>query len=90
MKYLFTEESWDEYLYWLRTDKKILSRINRILKDISRTPFTGLGKPEPLRSDYKGFWSRRITIEHRLIYQVRDGEIVVAKCRFHYEVTSDK
>jgi toxin YoeB len=85
MKYIFVEESWEDYQYWLKTDKKILSRINDLIKDIARTPFTGLGKPEPLRFKYKGFWSRRITEEHRLIYQVKDDEIRILKCRFHYD-----
>ncbi|MBE0637094.1 MAG: Txe/YoeB family addiction module toxin [Bacteroidales bacterium] len=81
MKYIFVEESWEDYLYWQTTDKKI----NELLKDISRHPFTGLGKPEPLRHKYKGFWSRRIDGEHRLIYQVKNDEILIAKCRFHYD-----
>jgi toxin YoeB len=85
MKYIFVDESWDDYLYWQKTDKKILSKINDLLKDISRHPFTGLGKPEPLKHKYKGFWSRRIDGEHRLIYAVRSDEILIAKCRFHYE-----
>ncbi|PIQ10830.1 MAG: Txe/YoeB family addiction module toxin [Ignavibacteriales bacterium CG18_big_fil_WC_8_21_14_2_50_31_20] len=84
-KYLFIEESWEDYLYWQITDKKILKRINEILKDISRTPFDGIGKPEPLKHKYKGFWSRRITDEHRLIYQIKNDEIRVVKCRFHYD-----
>lgn len=85
MKYLFVEESWDDYLFWQKTDKKILKRINELLKDISRNPFTGLGKPEPLKHKYTGCWSRRITSEHRLIYQVTDDEIRILKCRFHYD-----
>lgn len=85
MKYLFVEESWDDYLFWQKTDKKILKRINELLKDISRNPFTVLGKPEPLKHKYTGCWSRRITSEHRLIYQVTDDEIRILKCRFHYD-----
>lgn len=85
MKYLFVEESWEDYLFWQKTDKKILKRINELLKDISRNPFTGLGKPEPLKHKYTGCWSRRITSEHRLIYQVTDNEIRILKCRFHYD-----
>ncbi|MCZ7603416.1 MAG: Txe/YoeB family addiction module toxin [Ignavibacteriales bacterium] len=85
MKYLFVEESWDDYLYWQKTDKKILKRINELLKDISRNSFTSLGKPEPLKHKYTGCWSRRITSEHRLIYQVTDDEIRILKCRFHYD-----
>ena len=85
MKYIFVDESWEDYQYWLNTDKKMISRINELLKDISRNPFTGLGKPEPLKFKYKGFWSRRIDVEYRLIYQVRNDEILIAKCRFHYD-----
>ena len=85
MKYVFVDESWEDYLYWQKTDKKILKKINELIKDISRTPFSGKGKPEPLKYKYKGYWSRRIDYEHRLIYQVNDDEIRIAKCRFHYE-----
>jgi len=85
MKYVVVDESWEDYLYWQKTDKKILKRINSLLKDISGNPFDGLGNPEPLRYKYQGFWSRRITGEHRLIYQYKDNEILIAKCRFHYD-----
>ncbi len=85
MKLIFVDESWEDYLYWLETDKKILQRINQLIKDISRNPFTGIGKPEPLRHKYKGFWSRRIDNEHRLIYKIEGKEIFIAKCRFHYD-----
>ena len=79
MKYIFVEESWEDYLYWQKTDKKILKRINQLLKDIARSPFSGIGKPEPLKYKYQGFWSRRINLEHRLIYQVKEDEILIAK-----------
>lgn len=85
MKLIFVDESWEDYLYWQKTDKKKLKRINELIKDISRQPFDGLGKPEPLKFKYSGFWSRRIDDEHRLIYAVRDDEIVIVKCRFHYD-----
>lgn len=85
MKFLFVEESWEDYLFWQKTDKKILKRINELLKDISHNPFSGLGKPEPLKHKYRGCWSRRIDSEHRLIYQVFDDEIRILKCRFHYD-----
>ena len=85
MKLIFVDESWEDYLYWQKTDRKILERINNLVKDISRNPYTGLGKPEPLKYKYQGFWSRRITEEHRLIYRVVDDEIQIAKCRFHYD-----
>ena len=85
MKIIFVDESWEDYLYWQKTDRKILERINNLVKDISRNPYTGLGKPEPLKYKYQGFWSRRITEEHRLIYRVLNDEIQIAKCRFHYD-----
>jgi toxin YoeB len=85
MKYIFVEESWQDYLYWQNTDRKKLKRINELLKDISRNPFDGIGKPEPLKYKYSGYWSRRIDEEHRLIYRVQDDEIWIAKCRFHYD-----
>jgi toxin YoeB len=84
MKFVFVEESWEDYLYWQKTDKKKLKRINELLKDISRNPFEGIGKPEPLKHKYAGFWSRRIDEEHRLIYKVKGVELLIAKCRFHF------
>ena len=85
MKYVFVDESWEDYLYWQKTNKKTLAKINDLLKDIARNPFSGIGKPEPLKYKYKGFWSRKIDDEHRLIYRVKDDEIQIAKCRFHYD-----
>ena len=85
MKLIFVDESWEDYLFWHKIDRKILERINNLVKDISRNPYSGLGKPEPLKYKYQGFWSRRITEEHRLIYRVVDNEIQIAKCRFHYD-----
>lgn len=85
MKLIFVDESWEDYLYWQNNNKRILNKINDLLKDISRRPFDGIGKPEALKYKYKGFWSRRIDGEHRLIYQVRDEEILIVKCRFHYD-----
>ena len=87
MKYTFVDESWEDYLYWQKTNKKILKRINNFLKDNAGNPYSGSGKPEPLKYKYKGFWSRRIDEEHRLIYQPGEDEILIAKCRFHYELT---
>ncbi len=69
MKYIFVDESWEDYLYWQKTDKKILYRINQLLKDVSRNSFSGNGKPEPLKYKYQGFWSRRIDADHRLIFR---------------------
>ena len=85
MKLVFTELSWEDYLFWQKNDKQKLKRINELLKDISRSPYEGIGKPEPLRFNYSGFWSRRIDEEHRLIYRVVDDEIQIAKSRFHYD-----
>ncbi|TAF74653.1 MAG: Txe/YoeB family addiction module toxin [Bacteroidetes bacterium] len=85
MKYIFVDESWEDYLYSQQFNPKMMGRINDLLKDISRNPFSGIGKPEPLKHKYKGYWSRRIDNEHRLIYQIKNDEILIAKCRFHYE-----
>lgn len=85
MRYIFSDESWEDYLFWQQTDKAKVKRINALLKDILRQPFEGIGKPEPLRFKYSGFWSRRIDAEHRLIYKVEGEEILIAKCRFHYD-----
>lgn len=85
MKIIFVDESWADYLYWQKTDKKVLRKINQLLKDIARNPHSGLGKPEPLKFKYQGYWSRRITQEHRLIYKTVGDEIWVAKCRHHYD-----
>ena len=85
MKIVFVDESWEDYLYWQKTDKSKLKKINELIKDINRNPFDGLGKPEALKHKYAGFWSRRIDHEHRLIYRVVEDEIQVVKCRFHYD-----
>lgn len=85
MKYVFVDESWEDYVYWQETDRKTVKRINELLKDISRNSYSGIGKPEPLKYKYKGFWSRRINEEHRLIYQVNGDAILIAKCRHHYD-----
>ena len=84
MKITFTPEAWDDYLYWQKYDKKTLRHINELIKEIKRTPFSGKGKPEALRYDLKGFWSRRINIEHRLVYKITDDTLVVIATRFHY------
>jgi toxin YoeB len=80
----FHEDAWADYLYWQTQDKRILKRINSLIRDIQRSPFEGLGKPEPLRFNLTGCWSRRIDEEHRLVYKVSDGEIIVLQCRYHY------
>jgi toxin YoeB len=84
MKVTFTDDSWQEYLYWQKTDKKILKKINALIKDIKREPFDGLGKPESLKYELSGCWSRRITDEHRLVYEMSLDSIVIISCRYHY------
>lgn len=86
MKLVFSENAWDDYLYWQRTDRKILKRINTLVKDIQRQPYEGIGKPEPLKHGLSGYWSRRVTDEHRIIYKYdcdRDS-ILIAQIRHHY------
>ncbi|MDX9965874.1 MAG: Txe/YoeB family addiction module toxin [Sulfuricurvum sp.] len=84
MKIVFAEEAWNDYLYWQETDKKMLKRINELIKAISREPFAGIGDPEPLKFNWSGFWSRRINREHRIVYAVQDDSILIAQCRYHY------
>lgn len=84
MKIVFSEQSWADYLYWQQTDKKMLKRVNELIKDIQRLPMAGIGKPEPLKHNLYGFWSRRIDTEHRLVYQVTDDSLLIASCRYHY------
>ena len=84
MKLIWSEQAWDDYLYWQQTDRKILQRINALIRDIQRDPFGGLGKPEPLKHQFTGFWSRRINDEHRLVYTLLDDELVIVQCRYHY------
>lgn len=80
----WTEEAWQDYLYWQKIDKKTLHRINTLIKEIKTTPFKGTGKPEPLKHAFTGYWSRRIDREHRLVYAIKDQSIVMAQCRYHY------
>jgi toxin YoeB len=84
MNLLFTPESWEDYLYWQKNDKKLLRRINELIKDVRRSPFEGIGKPEPLRYQLQGCWSRRIDQEHRIVYAIDDDLIKIIACRFHY------
>jgi toxin YoeB len=84
MKLLFSEHAWDDYLYWQRTDKKLLKRVNVVLQDIRRSPFEGIGKPEPLRHALTGYWSRRINDEHRFVYKVEGDSCFIAQLRHHY------
>ena len=87
MKLIFSENAWNDYLYWQNTEKKTLKRINNLIKDIKRTPFEGLGKPEPLKYGLSGYWSRRINEEHRIIYKVEleSDSVLLAQIRYHYE-----
>lgn len=80
----WTELSWKSYLYWQTSDKKILKRINDLIKDIKRNPFHGIGKPEALKFDLAGKWSRRINDEHRLVYEIKNSELIIYQCRYHY------
>lgn len=88
MNIQFTDHGWDDYQYWLNTDISVVERISKLLNDIRRSPFKGIGKPEPLKNDLQGFWSRRITDEHRLVYRVSgtgaEQTCSVIQCRFHY------
>ena len=84
MKLVFSERAWDDYLHWQQRDTKVLVRINELIRECSRTPFRGIGKPEPLRGKLSGWWSRRITSEHRLVYRVEGDHLQIAQCRYHY------
>ncbi|WP_341218542.1 Txe/YoeB family addiction module toxin [Neptunomonas phycophila] len=85
MKLTFSSRAWEEYLYWQKTDKAMVKRINTLIKDSSRDPFEGIGKPEPLKHGLSGYWSRRINDEHRFVYKVFDGGLLIAQLRYHYE-----
>ena len=85
MNIKFTGASWQDYVYWQKTDKAVMKKINELIKEISRSPFEGIGKPEPLKYDLSGCWSRRITGEHRLVYQVEEDAILIIGCRYHYD-----
>jgi len=80
----FASKGWEDYLYWQTTDRTLLKRINQLIRDIERDPFSGIGKPEPLKHQLSGFWSRRIDDSHRLVYAVEDDAILIAQCRDHY------
>lgn len=84
MKLIFSEHAWQDYLYWQRTDKKILKRINHLIRDIQRIPYEGIGKPEPLKHGLSGYWSRRVTDEHRIVYKAENDSILIAQLRYHY------
>lgn len=84
MKLIFAEQAWEDYLYWQENDRRILLRINRLISETARDPFRGAGKPEPLRHALAGFWSRRITDEHRMVYKAATDSLLIAQLRYHY------
>ena len=84
MELLFLTNGWDDYMYWQSKDKKTLKKINSLIKECQRTPFIGTGKPEKLKENLSGWWSRRITLEHRLVYRVKNNLLIIAQCRKHY------
>lgn len=84
MRIIFDDSAWDDYLWWQMQDRKVLKRINLLIKDVERKGNEGIGKPEALRHQFSGWWSRRITDEHRLVYKLTDDSIVIASCRYHY------
>ncbi len=84
MKLTFSSKTWGEYLYWQKTDKAILKRINALIKEMQRKPFEGIGKPEPLKHGLSGYWSRRINDEHRIVYKAADDGLLIAQLRYHY------
>jgi len=85
MKKLWTDQGWDDYLYWQTQDKRTLKRVNKLIKDIERNPFDGIGEPEPLKYNLSGWWSRRIDEKNRIVYRIVDENIEIAQCKGHYE-----
>lgn len=84
MKLVFADEARDDYLFWQKQDRKMVDRINQLIQEVKRDPFSGVGKPEPLKHALAGFWSRRITDEHRMVYRVEDDSLLIAQLRYHY------
>lgn len=84
MKILFSERAWEDYLYWQQIDKKMLNRVNSLIKDIQRNPYSGIGKPESLKHGLSGYWSRRIDDEHRILYKIEDDTLLLAQISYHY------
>ena len=84
MRLIFSRDAWDDYLHWQKTDRKLLNRVNLLIQDILRSPFEGIGAPEPLKHGLTGYWSRRINGEHRLVYKVEGESVMIAQCRYHY------
>ncbi len=84
MKLIFSDEAWEDYLYWQKQDKRMVERINKLIGEVKREPFAGIGKPEPLKHALSGFWSRRSDDEHRMVYRIEGGTLLLAQLRFHY------
>ena len=84
MNLTFSEQAWEEYLYWQKQDRKMLQRVNQLISEIKREPFTGIGKPEALKHALSGYWSRRITDEHRIVYKIKGDSLFIAQLRYHY------
>ena len=84
MKLIFSEHAWEDYQYWVRTDRQMLKRVNRLIQEIVRDPYSGVGKPEPLQHGLSGYWSRRIDNEHRIVYRMAEDAVLIAQLRYHY------
>jgi toxin YoeB len=84
VKLIFSERAWEDYLYWQENDRHLVARINRLIREIQREPFSGLGKPEPLKHAFQGYWSRRLNDEHRIVYKVQEDSVLIAQLRYHY------
>ena len=84
MKLIFSERAWEDYLYWQETDRRLVNRIHQLIRDIQREPFNGIGRPEPLKHAFQGYWSRRINDEHRIVYKIVDDAVLIAQLRYHY------
>ncbi|MFD0914648.1 Txe/YoeB family addiction module toxin [Methylophilus luteus] len=84
MKLIFANDAWDDYLFWQQQDRKMVERINKLIKEIQREPFSGIGKPEPLKHALSGYWSRRITDEHRIVYKIEQDALWIVQLRYHY------
>ena len=84
MRLVFSQHAWEDYIFWQRTDRRILERINQLIRDIQRCPYRGIGKPEPLKGDLSAYWSRRIDSEHRVVYRIQGEDVLIVQVRYHY------
>ena len=84
MNLVFADKAWEDYIYWQQNNKQILKRVNMLIKEIKRDPFSGIGEPEPLKYNWSDYWSRRVTLEHRIVYKVKDNNLFIVQCRYHY------